>query len=235
MLALLFPVVVSFIQHTFRAFIHGHGCSFLEKSGRQSVQFLRYVTAVRVLSRRAGDVRRAARCRSATDRHVARRTRWRHSFVFHRADIMSPPSTARRTEYRFYTRHTNALELLQFCNVNYIMYNCFTHTHTRLTALFRGLPRWAGTRKVKPVWILLKQETVSGSGISWAICKSAPCCRQTTTPAPHPSVFYRPDALPTAQPTASKHWRQICITVLYNGNLHVRITVIRMMSEIYFI
>ena len=24
-----------------------------------------------------------------------------------------------------------------------------------------------GTRKVKPIWILLKQETVSGSGISW--------------------------------------------------------------------
>jgi len=28
-----------------------------------------------------------------------------------------------------------------------------------------------------------------------------------TTPAPHHSVFYRPDALPAAQPTASKHWR----------------------------
>ena len=27
-------------------------------------------------------------------------------------------------------------------------------------------------------------------------------------PAPHHSVFYRPDALPAAQPTASKHWRQ---------------------------
>jgi len=26
---------------------------------------------------------------------------------------------------------------------------------------------------------------------------------------PHNSVFYRPDALPAAQPTASKHWRQI--------------------------
>jgi len=26
-----------------------------------------------------------------------------------------------------------------------------------------------------------------------------------TTPAPHHSVFYRPDALPAAQPTASKH------------------------------
>ena len=41
------------------------------------------------------------------------------------------------------------------------------HTHTRLTALCPGLPGWAGTRKVKPIWILLKQETVSGSGISW--------------------------------------------------------------------
>jgi len=28
-----------------------------------------------------------------------------------------------------------------------------THTHTRLTALLLGLPRWAGTRKVKPIWI----------------------------------------------------------------------------------
>ena len=81
-------------------------------------------------------------------------------------------------------------------------------THTRLTALFPGLPRWAGTRKVKPIWILLKQETVSGSGISWDICKSAPSSRQITTPAPQHSVFYRLDALPAAQPTASQHWRQ---------------------------
>ena len=82
----------------------------------------------------------------------------------------------------------------------------FTQTHTRLTALFPGLPGWAGTRKVKPIWILLKQETVSGSGISWAICKSAPRSRQVTTPAPHHSVVYRPDALPAAQPTVSKHF-----------------------------
>ena len=34
------------------------------------------------------------------------------------------------------------------------------HTHTRLTALFPGLPECAGTRKVKPIWILLKQEKV---------------------------------------------------------------------------
>ena len=78
-----------------------------------------------------------------------------------------------------------------------------THTHVRLTALCPGLPGWAGARKVKPIWILLKQDTVSGSGISGAICKSAPRSRQITMP-----VFYKPDALPAAQPTASKHWRQ---------------------------
>ena len=90
-------------------------------------------------------------------------------------------------------------------NVAEISWLANTHTHTHLTALFPGLPGSASTRKVKPIWISLKQETVSGSGISWAICKSAPCSRQITTPAPHRSVFYRPDALPATQPTASKH------------------------------
>jgi len=33
------------------------------------------------------------------------------------------------------------------------------------------------------------------------VCASS----QTTTPTSHHSVFYRPDALPAAQPTASKH------------------------------
>jgi len=54
--------------------------------------------------------------------------------------------------------------------------------------------------------ICMEQETVSGSGISWAICKSAPRSRQITMPVPHRSVFYRPGAFPAAQPTASKHW-----------------------------
>jgi len=82
-----------------------------------------------------------------------------------------------------------------------------THTHTRLMALCPGLPRWAGTRKGKPIWILLEQETVSGRNIRWAIWKSAPQSRQITMPAPQYSVFNRPDALPAAQPTASEHWR----------------------------
>ena len=74
------------------------------------------------------------------------------------------------------------------------MYHCRTlrHTHMRV---YEGLPEWAGTSKVKPIWILLKQETVNGSGISWAVCKSSPHSRQITTPTPHP--------------TASKHCRGI--------------------------
>ena len=50
-----------------------------------------------------------------------------------------------------------------------------THTHTSLTALFLGLPRWASTRKVKPVWILLKQETVSGTKVKVAGPGGANC------------------------------------------------------------
>ena len=57
----------------------------------------------------------------------------------------------------------------------------------------------------------MKKETVSGSGISWAICKYASHSRQITTPAPHHSVFYRPDALPDAQPTSE-------VFVNYNDN-----------------
>ena len=96
----------------------------------------------------------------------------------------------------------------------------YSYTHTRLMALFPGLPRWASTRKVKPIWILLKRETVSGSGNGWAIRKSAPRSRQITTPATHHSVFYRPDALPAAQPTASKHWRLLWCSGIHSALHH---------------
>ena len=69
-------------------------------------------------------------------------------------------------------------------------------------ALFLGLSGWAGTRKVKPIWILLKQETVSGSGISWAIWKSASRSRQITMPVPHHSSFLQAGC-PSCRPTNS--------------------------------
>ena len=91
-------------------------------------------------------------------------------------------------------RNETPKPILIFKNLHggrYTLHNhTHTHTHSRLTALFPGLPGWAGTRKVKPIWILVKQETVSGNGISWAICKSTPCSRQITVPAPHHSIPY---------------------------------------------
>ena len=83
-----------------------------------------------------------------------------------------------------------------------------THTHP-FNGPFLGLPRWAGTRKVKPIRILLKQEAVSGSGISWAICKSAPRSRQMTTTAPHHSVFYRPDAFLPPNQQRQSTWKSL--------------------------
>ena len=50
--------------------------------------------------------------------------------------------------------------------------------------------------------------------------QSAPRSRQITMPAPHYSVFYRPDALPAAQPTASKHWRHETMKLLLLLLLH---------------
>jgi len=46
---------------------------------------------------------------------------------------------------------------------------------------------------------LMVQDTVNGSGISWAICKYAPCPRHIIITAPHHSVFYRLDALAPPQ------------------------------------
>jgi len=89
----------------------------------------------------------------------------------------------------------------------------YVHTYTCLTALFPRLSRCAGTRKVEPIWILLEQQTVSGSGISWAICKSTRRCIQITTPTPHHSVFLQTGCPSCCQTKASKHRRYIsCIS-----------------------
>jgi len=66
----------------------------------------------------------------------------------------------------------------------------YTHTHTHtFNGPFSGTTRVRRYKKGKTNLDLLKQETVSGSGISWAICKSAHRSRQITTPAPHHSFF----------------------------------------------
>ena len=83
-----------------------------------------------------------------------------------------------------------------------------THAHTHpFNGPFSGLPRWAGTRKVKPIWFYWSKR-------HWvAVASAGPCASlhlaPDRQPRQHPTTqfFYRPDALPAAQPTASKHWR----------------------------
>ena len=82
-----------------------------------------------------------------------------------------------------------------------------THTHTHpFNGPLSGTIRVSRYQKGKTNLDFTVQETMSGSGISWAICKSEPRSRQITmhTSTPPLSFFYRPDALPVVQPTASK-------------------------------
>jgi len=67
-----------------------------------------------------------------------------------------------------------------------------TTTVLRLSRFCPGLPGWAGTRKVKPKLISTsgEQESVSGSGMSWAICKSALHPRQITSTPPRKNAPY---------------------------------------------
>ena len=89
-------------------------------------------------------------------------------------------------------------------SIVYTVTNMHTYIHP-FNGPLSGTTRVSRYQKGKTIWILQKQEAVSGSGISWAVCKSAPHSRQITTPAPHHLVFLQAGCPPAAQPTASKH------------------------------
>ena len=154
-----------------------------------------------------------------------------HHSVFLQARCPSCHQTNSIKAQNTFTQNTNDSQLLmvaviytalsqkyslskkQLNKSKYLITHTHTHTHTHTTFLLlfwnlSGTTRVSRyqkgkTRKVKTNLDLLEQEIVSGSGIWWAICKSAPHPRQ---PHQHPTTqfFYRPDALPAAQPTASK-------------------------------
>ena len=85
-----------------------------------------------------------------------------------------------------------------------------THTHTHLfNGPFSGTIQVSRYQNGKTNLDFSEARNSEWQGISWAIHKAVPAYRQITTPAPHHSVFYRPDALPAAQPTASKHYARI--------------------------
>ena len=109
-----------------------------------------------------------------------------HSHHSHQSGLLSPHHSVNKKK-----------TFSQYCKSERLC----TRTHP-FNGPFPGLPGSAGTRKVKPIWILLKQETVSGSGISWAICKSASRSRQITMPVPNHSSFLQAGC-PSCRPTNS--------------------------------
>ena len=79
----------------------------------------------------------------------------------------------------------------------------YTHTHIHFTALFPGPPGWAGARRELDFMV---QGKIS-RGRHTDHLAGRHCIR--TNQRPPPPNPHRPDALPAAQPTMSKHWRQV--------------------------
>ena len=105
-----------------------------------------------------------------------------------------------------------------FNNIYHTLCGQHTHTHPRLMALFPGLPRWADTKKTN-----LDFTKARDSEWQWHQLGHVQVCTLLQTDnhaSTHHSVLYRLDALPAAQPTASKHWRHnvdSIITKKYSG------------------
>jgi len=90
--------------------------------------------------------------------------------------------------------------------VRYTTLHTHTHTHTHpFNGPFSGTTRVGQYQKDKTNLDFTEARDSEWQWHQLAICKSASRSRQITMPAPHHSVFYRPDALPATQPTASKH------------------------------
>jgi len=106
-----------------------------------------------------------------------------------------------------------------------------THTHTTVLLLFWNLSgttrvsryQKGKTRKVKTNLDLLEQEIVSGSGICWAICKSAPHPRR---PRQHPTTQFFTGWMPFLPPnqqrqsTEGDNWYHSVYIVWWNLNYY---------------
>jgi len=78
--------------------------------------------------------------------------------------------------------------------------------HNRFTALFPGPPRSAGARRELLDFMVQRKINRGRHTDHPAGRHSIQTDQCQPPPSPH---FYRPDALPAAQPTVSKHWRQL--------------------------
>jgi len=90
---------------------------------------------------------------------------------------LEPTMSGKGSRHRYYPEPPSAILQLPT-----------THTHL-FSGPFSRTTRVSRYQKGKPIWILLKQETVSGSGISWAMASAGPCASPHL--APDNMVCYR--------------------------------------------
>ena len=103
-------------------------------------------------------------------------------------------------------------KLIQTSDVVHTVLQLTTTHCTNSTASFPGQPGYGRYQEGKTSLDLNEARdygVLGCSGISWTIYKQpAPRSRLVTTPTPHHSIFTGQMALPDAQTTVSKHWRQ---------------------------
>jgi len=88
--------------------------------------------------------------------------------------------------------------LCNYCHFNY-------HHHNHFAALFPGPPGWAGARR-ELLDFMVQGEINRGRHTDHPAGRHSIRTNQCPPP-PSPHYLYRPDVLPAAQPTVSKHWR----------------------------
>ena len=102
--------------------------------------------------------------------------------------------------------------------------------HNHFTALFLGPPGWAGARR-ELLDFMVQRKINRGRHTDHPAghhsIRTNQCPPSKTAGVTYRyiltitlSIFYRPDALPAAQPTVSKHWRHIGLSAVINNGIY---------------
>ena len=107
---------------------------------------------------------------------------------------------AARSLHLFCTHRLSGSPLSVFAEMSVRFLNVIS---LHINGHFPAGPGLAGTR-MSAFWILLELRVMGGGGNNWS-CKVCKAPVKMSPPTNQHPVFYRPDALPVAKPTVSKH------------------------------
>ena len=97
------------------------------------------------------------------------------------------------------------------------------NSNNSLMALCPGLPRWTGTRNVKPIWIVLKQEMVGGSSITQLGHMQVSTSPSTDTRSSTPPLSFLQAGCPSYHPTNSVKALKACKNAVIISTISVKV------------